>query len=266
MNIKIRLYSFLIILFTVQFIPANSYSQDELNKGDSVIAAVDQHEEGYVDLRSNVTMILEDAKGRTNKRFFEFFMQESNPLGDKRKFVFVRPRDIKGTVVLIYSKVVKNDAQWIFLPAFKRVKRIASSNKGTPFVSSEFSYEDLASQELEKYKNRYLKSTTWEGQECDVVERIPDFEHSTYSKIIAYVDKKDNRYRKVEYFDKDGKHIKTQTISDYHLYLDRYFLPNKTVMENHKNGKRTTMLWANIKLKTDLRDNQFTISGLKRTR
>ena len=231
-----------------------------------MIAAVDKHEEGYRDLRSNVTMILEDARGQANKRFFQFFMQESVPLGDKRKFVFVRPRDIKGTAVLIYSKVVEDDAQWIFLPAFKRVKRISSANKGTPFVSSEFSYEDLASQELEKYSNRFLKSTVLDGNDCNVVERVPNSEHSSYSKLIVYVDKKDNRYRKVEYFDKKGKHIKTQTISDYNLYLDRYLLPDKTVMLNHTNGKKTTMLWADIKLKTGLKDNQFTISGLKRTR
>ena len=37
--------------------------------------------------------------------------------------------------------------QWLYLPALKRVKRIASDNKSGPFMGSEFAYEDIASQE-----------------------------------------------------------------------------------------------------------------------
>jgi outer membrane lipoprotein-sorting protein len=234
--------------------------------GDVVIAAVDRHEEGYRDIRSNVTMILADARGQTRKRHLDVYALELTPLGDRRKFVFNKPADIDGTAVLIHSNVVENDDQWIFLPAFKRVKRIASSNKSTPFVGSEFSYEDLASQEKEKYTNHYVDSTTLDGVVCDVIERIPRFPHSAYSRLLAYIDRQDHRYRRVEYFDQSGKHIKTQYLEDYRLYDGRYLLPNKTVMVNHATGRQTTMLWDDIRLKTAQTDNQFTTNALKRIR
>ncbi len=253
------------MLLILLFNGTHAVSKNSTDKGNQVVQAVDNHEAGYINLKSDVTMILEDKKGKTRKRFFKYTMLESEPLGDKRKFVFERPRDIKGTAVLIHSKVVEDDAQWIFLPAFKRVKRISSTNKSTPFMGSEFSYEDLSSQELEKYENHYVRHDACDDKECDVIERVPNFPHSLYSKLVVYVDKKDNRYRKIIYFDKKGKKIKTQTLSDYKLYSDRYLLPNKMVMVNHKNGKKTTMLWEDIKLKTNIVKRHFNVSALKRS-
>lgn len=234
--------------------------------GDDIIAAVDRHEDGYRDIRSNVTMVLEDARGARWERRLDMYALEASPLGDRRRFVFSQPPDVRGTAVLIHSNVVKDDDHWIYLPAFKRVKRIASSNKSTPFVGSEFSYEDLASQEKEKYKNHYVGSAEVDGMKCDVVERVPTFPHSAYSRLLAYIDKADRRYRKVEYFDHKGDHVKTQLLGTYQLYDDRYLLPNKTIMVNHATGKKTTMLWDGITLKTSQRDGEFTPNALRRAR
>lgn len=239
-------------------------ANDALVKGDEIIDAVDRHEDGYQDLRSNVTMILENARGRKRERHLDIFTIELSPLGDRRKFIFNRPADIKGTAILVHSNVVKNDDHWIFLPAFKRVKRIASSNKSSPFVGSEYSYEDLSSQEKEKYSNRYVESKALNGKDCDIVERVPKYPHSAYSRLLVYVDKQSHRYQKVEYFNKAGKQIKTQYIEEYELYKDRYLLPNKTIMVNHVTDKKTTMVWRDIRLKTAQTKNQYSPSALAR--
>lgn len=260
-----RLLSISLALSLAYLVPVSIASaKDTLAEGDAVIDAVDQHEDGYQDLRSNVTMILKNAQGRKRERYLDVYTIEQTPLGDRRKFIFIRPADINGTAILIHSNVIKNDDQWIYLPAFKRVKRIASSNKSSPFVGSEYSYEDLSSQEKEKYSNRYVETTDLDGITCDVVERIPKFPHSAYSKLLVYVDKQNHRYQKVEYFDKVGKHIKTQRLEEYELYDDRYWLPTKTVMMNHVTGKSTSMLWGDINLKTAQTNNQYSPNALKR--
>ena len=64
---------------------------------------------------------------------------------------FVSPADVKGTKFLSYSHIKKDDDQWLYLPALKRVKRIASKNKSGSFMGSEFSYEDLSSFDADKY-------------------------------------------------------------------------------------------------------------------
>jgi len=243
---------------------SGAYATDNLVRGDAVIDAVDRHEDGYRDLQSNVTMILENANGRRRERHLDIYTIETVPMGDRRKFIFNRPADINGTAILLHSNVIENDDQWIYLPAFKRVKRIASSNKTTPFVGSEYSYEDLSSQEKEKYINRYVESTVVEGIECDVVERVPRYQNSAYGKLLAYIDRENNRYRKVEYFDDKGKHVKTQYMEQYQFFDDRYLLPTRTVMVNHITDKSTSMEWRNIQLDTAQSTMQFTTTALKR--
>jgi hypothetical protein len=243
----------------------NVSASDDLTLGDAVIDAVDLHEDGYQNLQSNVTMILENAQGRRRERHLDVYTIEVTPLGDRRKFIFNRPADIKGTAVLVHSNVTENDYQWIYLPAFKRVKRIASANKSTPFVGSEYSYEDLSSQEKEKYSNRYIENTNLNGKACDVIERIPRFPLSAYSRLLAYVDVETHRYQKVEYFNTAGIHVKTQHLEQYQLFDHRYWLPTRTVMKNHVTNKTTIMLWDDIQLKTAQSDTQFTPAALKRS-
>ena len=59
--------------------------------------------------------------------------------------------------MLTHSHKVEDDDQWLYLPALKRVKRISSSNKAGSFMGSEFAYEDMTSQEIEKYSYRWLR-------------------------------------------------------------------------------------------------------------
>lgn len=69
-----------------------------------------------------------------------------------------------------------------YLPALKRFKRVASSNKSGPFVGSEFAFEDLGSWEVKKYTYKYLRDDTLDGRRCFVVENTPAYEYSGYTR------------------------------------------------------------------------------------
>ena len=75
--------------------------------------------------------------------------------------------------MLTFAHGHRPDDQWLYLPTLKRVKRIASRNKSGPFMGSEFAYEDLGSQELDKYRYRYLRQEPRGERTCDVLDRIP---------------------------------------------------------------------------------------------
>ena len=94
--------------------------------------------------------------------------------GDKSLSIFDKPRDVKGTAFLSFSHTKGADDQWLYLPALKRVKRIASRNKSGPFMGSEFSFEDLASFEIGKYTYKFLKEEACALGNCFVVETISD--------------------------------------------------------------------------------------------
>ena len=87
-------------------------------------------------------------------------------------------------------------------------------------MGSEFAYEDLASQELEKYTYKWLRDETMDGRETMVIKRIPQYEYSGYTRQVVWVDAEMWQALKVEYYDRKNALLKTLLMSDYQQYLD----------------------------------------------
>jgi hypothetical protein len=186
--------------------------------------------------------------------------------GDKSLTIFDSPRDIKGTAFLSFTHALVPDEQWLYLPALKRVKRISSSNKSGPFLGSEYAFEDLTSFEVAKFSYKYLRDEVVDGIDCYVIELIPKYEYSGYTRQISWVDK--NRYivTKVEYYDRKETLLKTQFFKEYKQYLNQYWRASEQLMTNHQNGKSTALIWENYQFKTGLTNRDFDKNTLKRSR
>jgi hypothetical protein len=128
-------------------------------------------------------------------------------------------------------------------------------------MGSEFTYEDLASQEKEKYRNELVAEKS-DKCGCWVVKRTPLLPHSGYSYLLAYVNRND-RYEIIEYFGDNDEKLKTLNISQYHLYKGRYLLSSTYDMKNHKTNKETIMSWEDISLMNRLNEIQFLPESLR---
>ena len=134
-------------------------------------------------------------------------------------------------------------------------------------MGSEFAYEDISSQEVEKYTYKWIRDEVHDGNECFVVERYPvDKKNSGYTRLVSWIDK--NRYcgMKTEFYDRKNSLLKTLTAKGYKQYLDRYWRPDRADMINHQTGKSTRLNWSNYKFRTGLKDRDFTKNSLKRAR
>ena len=242
------------------------FSKDPVTKGLEITQAWDKLDTGYKDSQSNLTMILRDRHGRESKRVIVNKTMEVEGDGDKTISEFNHPRTVKGTKFLSFTHTDRADDQWLYLPKLKRVKRITSDNKSGPFMSSEFAYEDISSQEVEKYTYKYVKDDKVGGVDCYVVERYPVDKKSGYSKQLTWIAKGDKQYRpmKVDYYDVKGTHLKTLTYYDYKQYLGQYWRPGKMEMINHVTGKSTVLLWENYKFANGFSDRDFDKNSLKR--
>ena len=186
--------------------------------------------------------------------------------GDKSLFVFDQPRDIKGTAFLVHAHKEKADDQWLYLPALKRVKRISSSNRSGSFMGSEFAYEDMSVQEVERFGYKYLRDEPCGDATCTVSERFPLDKKSGYRRQLVWQDKDELRVRKVEYYDRKKAHLKTLTLAKYKKYLDRFWQAGEMTMVNHLTGKSTVLTWADYDFRTKLNERDFSRTGLKRVR
>lgn len=233
-------------------------------KGRAIIETAEAHGNGFNDVRAELKMILRDSSGREAVRRMRMRTLEK-PRGDWSLIVFDEPKDVEGTALLTHSYATRPDEQWLYLPALKRVKRIASNNQSGPFMGSEFAYEDLSSQEVEKYTDyQYLGDDKVDNLGTWKVERRPVSDNSGYTRQIVWIDKPHYRVQKVEFYDRKNARLKTLTVDDYELYLDEYWYPHTMTMKNHQTGKSTALLWREYAFRNGYTDRDFDRNGLKR--
>ena len=254
-----------VFLLTVFIRPLPALTLDE-ERGYEIAAEWDRRDSGWENQSAELQMILRNRHGQESKRELRNRSLEVNDDGDKLLIVFDEPRDVKGTNFLTFTHKSGPDDRWIYLPALKRIKRIASNNKSGPFMGSEFAYEDLASQELEKYTYRFLREETLSGRDAYVVERISLDSKSGYTRQEVWYDKQTYRPEQIKYYDRKGELLKTLRFSKYNQHLGQYWRADEMFMENHQTGKSTLLVWHNYEFQTGLTDRDFDRNSLRRAR
>ncbi len=237
------------------------------NKGYDVAARSDRSDRGFADSEVALKMILKTRSGKSTERDLRITTLEvpDESLGDKSLVVFSSPRDIDGTALLSHAHILDPDDQWLFLPALKRTKRISSVNKSGPFVGSEFAFEDFTALELNKYDYRYLREEVYDGRGTDVIELRPKYQHSGYTRQIAWIDQKHFQFRKIEFYDRKNALLKTLELKNYKRYQKKYWRPHLLAMTNHQTGKSTDLVYGNFRFGAGLGNGNFVKSVLART-
>ncbi len=225
-------------------------------KGLAIATKVDAFNDGYQGETSTMEMTLINAHGDRTTRKLTSEQIETKGDGDRSRIEFEWPADVKGTRMLTWTHKKGNDDQWLYLPAIKRVKRISSGNKSGSFMGSEFAYEDLGSQEVEKYRHKFIADETLDGRATWKIERVPVDSESGYSKLMTWIDKEYMAPLKVEYFDRKGELLKTATFSRYQKF-GKWFRAEEIAMFNHQTKKKSILTWKNRKVGVSLKAKKF---------
>jgi hypothetical protein len=253
----------------VAFIALPAWAESPEEKGLRIALEGEWRDKGFGNYTADQTMVLRNKRGQESERNLKISVLENDVDGDKSLIVFNLPRDVKGTAMLTHSHKVDDDDQWLYLPALKRVKRISSSNKASSFMGSEFAYEDMTSQEIEKYTYRWLRDEPCGASgelTCWVSERFPLDKKSGYTRQVSWIDQGEFRVWKVEYYDRKDSHLKTLIVPSYQQYLGRHWRADEMQMANHLTGKSTRLVWQNYIFGADLNNSDFTKVSLKRAR
>ena len=184
---------------------------------------------------------------------------------EKRIMFFVSPADVRNTSFMSwsYDKAGKNDDQWIYLPALKKVKRISSDSKGDYFMGSDFTYDDLGDRNPSDDTHKILREETLEGENCYVIESIPKDREYMYSRAVSWIIKDKWIGLKKEFYDEDKELLKTLTVKKYEKIKD-YWTILSSEMHNIQKDHTTRMELTNVKLDTGIPENKFTERMMKR--
>jgi len=246
-----RIYAVLIMLFVIVM-----GTQAKVT-GDKVIWNVYERESPD-DLKGDLKMILENSRGARRVREISQFKKKTKN-DEKEIMFFTSPADVKNTSFMnwSYEKEGKNDSQWIYLPALKKVKRISSGGSSDYFMGSDFTYDDLGDRHPTEDNHKILRNENLNGEKCYVVESTPLDEDYMYSKTITWVSEDKWIGLKKEFYDEDGDLLKILKIQNIQKFK-KYWIITKSEMKNIQKDHKTLMELSGLKINTGLKDRFFT--------
>ena len=227
--------------------------------GFDVMTLVQKETQKKSTRKAVVDMKIYDDENRERLRFFNYWTKYREDREDSL-IKFFRPKNVKGTSLLTNSDKKKDSKnQWIYLPAFKSVKRLSSSDKNKSFMGSDFTYSDIAGRKLTQDNHKLIKET----DRYYYIESIPvNMEESIYSKIRYIISKKYNVVIKAIFYDVVGEKLKTLSNSKISIVNDVNVVMYSE-MVNHKTKGRTLLNVKSIDVGLKIKDDSLSIKGLK---
>jgi len=205
---------------------------------------------------SRVIMLIHKGS-RTKEKEFGLQAKQFGPEEDRVKIAFIRPSRI---TLLTHSRKKQPDNQWLRLSSGK-VKRIALSDKGKPFVNSHFYYEDLSGIDIDDYTYSLLGEKEISGEPCYEVEAVTVKEDKVYDRLILYPRKSDCFVLRVIFY-LDGQFHKFLENAEIQT-VDGILTPFKVTMSTPDGKGRTELLLKALRYNQDLPDSRFRKEALR---
>lgn len=212
------------------------------------------------DAKSNTTMLLTNKNGKTQSKTIRSIQKDDNK---KQIIWFLSPARDKGVAFLKIEHKNKDDEMCLWLPAFKKIRRIRTSDKSDSFMGSDMSYEDMTTRDIDEYKYKLIKEEKIDSINYYVLKSVPlPKTESTYNYIISWVNKKNLTIVKEKFFDKNDKLYKIKNTK--YKEIDGYYTPIKFFMKDVQGEHTTKITITNIELDTGVKDYLFQEKNLKR--
>jgi hypothetical protein len=226
-------------------------------------------------VKRNLTMTLIDKRGKTRVRKTRTFRKYYE--SEKRTILFYkRPSNVKGTAFLTfdYMQADKDDNQWLYLPALRKVRRISASDRGDYFLGTDFTYEDVKLEgklEIEDYnfeveKSEILNLEDGSSYQSIKMSGIPKTKEIAkelgYARTEFWVDTKTWLIIKADYWNQKGKLLKMLVNADIRA-IDGILTRHKLTIDNHKTGHKTIFKYSEVDYLSPVKDSLFSKRAMK---
>lgn len=221
--------------------------------GSVILERVDSTLNAWQDITAVERMTLIDADGTEKARTLRMVQKGS----ERRLVKFMTPADVRDVGFLRLS----DDQMYLYLPAFRRVRRIASSIKNEAFMGTDLSYEDLS---RTRYGDDYrvAEAAADAGGHVLTLEPLPDADVS-YGRIVMQVQADSWVITNMRLFDRENRLVKTVSSSNIER-VDGYWIARRYEVETARDGHRTVLEFTQLKFDTGLNDEYFSQRQLKR--
>jgi len=234
-----------------------------------IMQQVDDRDDGDNQL-NDMTMTLIDKNGSKRIRTIRSYNKDKGE--DKQRIMFfLSPADVKDTAFLTYDydAYEKDDDQWLYLPALRKSKRIASSDKSGSFMGSDFNYSDMTRKNLDAYDFRIVKQQAVHGADTWLIEALPkteeEIDESGYKKSLLFVRQDNFVVVRAVHWTSEGNRLKYQDVSGLEQIDGIWTITDMSMTT--KKGKttlhRTELQFRNIRYNQALSEEMFTLRRLE---
>jgi hypothetical protein len=248
---------------------ATNVALAEQPTGRQIMEWVDERDDGDL-MTQDMQMILIDKNGGQRKRTMRSYGMDKDEDNWSIMF-FLDPADVKDTGFLTYDydDTSKDDDQWLYLPALKKTKRIASGDKSGAFMGSDFTYADMTERNLDNYDYKLLQESEVDGHKVWVVEAIPntdeEIKETGYTKQVIFVRQDNKVVVRAKSWLKKGSRHKYFDVKKLEQ-IDGIWTPTELHMTTKKGSKtlhKTILVNNNVKYNQEIDEDSFSIRKLE---
>jgi uncharacterized protein len=215
--------------------------------------------------RSDVVMHLSDTAGNIQTRHLQRISKTDDKDQEKFHLRFVEPPSIRNTTLLIIEHKERETQTeiWFYLPAIKKVQRIAGANLRTSYMGTEFSFKDLKRERVDAAHNRYayVGDETLDGVPHHIVDAFPiseeEMDEQGYQRRRIWLRDDNALATRIDFFDEQGSYLKTMNASEMRrVSQSGKMLYTKLAMTNRK-GIKTVVLFNMLRLDEEDPDDLY---------
>lgn len=187
--------------------------------------------------------------------------------GEVKSFVeFTAPADVAGTKFLSLEKNSESAEQFIYLPAFKKIKRVVGAQKAGSFMGTDFSYADLDGRDVDDAQWSRQKDETIDGVDCWVIEGQPKKtdEDDQYGRTLIWVHKEHFLPMRIDFFDRDKTTVKKRLLVKKLEKKNERWIAAESVMATLSKSTETRLKLASVDFDTPIPDDEFSQRALER--
>ncbi len=223
------------------------------------------------DMKARMTMELINKDGGKRRRVMTMLRRDQAEGGNQKYFIyFHEPGDVRRMTFMVWKYPQKEDTRWIYVPALDLIRRIASDDKRSSFVGSDFTYEDISGRDVDSDSHSLLLEEQFLDRDCYVIESIPKTT-TNYTKQLSWIDKENFLPLKEEYYDAQKELYRVFTADEIKNIAEvegdsKKALPTvmRRTMKNVKSGHRTEVTYSSVTYNLGLEDKDFSERRMRR--